>query len=74
MSVPHLAYVLSHPAWLQPVRYDLNGFREFARSLDAGLAELETKHAPRRCFSAERAATACPLSLDQSNSGFQGNT
>ncbi len=33
-------------AWLQPVRYDLDQYRQFAEALDGDLADLVAVHAP----------------------------
>ena len=33
----------SSPTWLQPVSYDQDGFRRYARQLDTCLAELEQR-------------------------------
>ena len=43
-------------AWLQPVRYDLDGYREFARALDGNLADLEAAHSTRRPLVTSRTA------------------
>lgn len=34
--------------WLQPVSFDPDAYRQFAQSLDEGLAQLVTNHRTRR--------------------------
>ena len=43
----------THPAaypfaWLQPVRYDLDEYRQFVAALDGDLADLVAEYAPSR--------------------------
>lgn len=61
------------PTWLQPVSYDLDGFRQFSRQLDGRLAELEKQYATGHCTPITRPQVAPSQDAPSSASNQQCN-
>lgn len=53
MSAEQSNATYPHP-WLQPVRYDLDGFRAFAGRLDESLEQLVAQHRSGRPLASQR--------------------
>lgn len=45
---PHKIFTPSDDLWLQPVCYDLDAHRQFAKMLDENLAQLVAEHRTRQ--------------------------
>ena len=55
MSATDPTQIAAYPyAWLQPVRYDLDEYRQFVTALDGDLADLVAEQATRRRLASTR--------------------